>query len=61
MIQADKFAKIFDRFYQVDESQHSRGHGLGLSIAKSAAQRIGVDLVISQHDGQVIATLTLSN
>lgn len=36
-IPSDKISQLFDRFYQVDKS--SEGVGLGLSIAKSLAER----------------------
>jgi signal transduction histidine kinase len=39
-----KREKIFDKFYQVDESHSSSGNGIGLSIVKS---------VIDLHGGQV--------
>jgi len=42
IIKTDDLAKIFDRFYQVDKS--AEGVGLGLSIAKSLADRNGWEL-----------------
>ena len=39
--------KLFDRFYQVDESRHKGGSGLGLSLAK---------WIIEQHDGCLLYT-----
>lgn len=36
--------KLFDRFYQVDESRHKGGSGLGLSLAK---------WIIEQHHGSI--------
>lgn len=44
--------KIFDRFYQVDESRHKGGSGLGLSIAK---------WIIEQHGGSISVSSTLGN
>jgi signal transduction histidine kinase len=43
-IPIEKREKIFDKFYQVDESHSSPGNGIGLSIVKS---------VIDLHRGQV--------
>ena len=60
-IDKNKFANIFDRFYQVDESQHGEGYGLGLSIADIAAKRIGADVSLYQRDNMVVATLLLKN
>ena len=42
IIKTDDLDKIFDRFYQVDKS--AEGVGLGLSIAKSLADRNGWEL-----------------
>lgn len=44
--------KIFDRFYQVDESRHKGGSGLGLSIAK---------WIIEQHGGSISVSSTLGS
>lgn len=60
-IDEHKFANIFDRFYQVDESQHGEGYGLGLSIANMAAKRIGANVALYQRDNMVVATLLLKN
>lgn len=42
--------KIFDRFYQVDESRHKGGSGLGLSMAK---------WIIEKHGGTINVTSIL--
>jgi signal transduction histidine kinase len=43
-IPIEKREKIFEKFYQADESHSSPGNGVGLSIVKS---------VIDLHGGQV--------
>jgi signal transduction histidine kinase len=43
-IPKEKQHKIFDKFYQADESHSSAGNGIGLSIVKS---------VIDLHGGQI--------
>lgn len=45
-IAAKHLPKIFDRFYQADESRHKGGAGLGLSLAK---------WIIDKHGGQIHA------
>lgn len=49
-IAAEHLSKIFDRFYQVDDSRHKGGAGLGLSMAK---------WIIEQHQGTIKVTSTV--
>jgi signal transduction histidine kinase len=58
-IAEEKLAKLFDRFYQTDESHHGSGHGLGLAIAKSTAESIGAGLEVTQSAKNITFTLTL--
>lgn len=58
-IPGDKLARLFDRFYQADESHTGNGQGLGLAIAKRTAENIGAKLSVNQADGMVIFTLSL--
>ena len=44
-IPQDQLARVFDRFFRVPGTS-ARGSGLGLSIARSAAQRCGLDIVL---------------
>lgn len=45
--------KIFDRFYRNDSSQtETRGHGLGLSIAREIARAHRGDLVLKRADAE---------
>lgn len=48
-IEAKHLERIFDRFYQVDESRNKGGSGLGLSIAK---------WIIEEHGGSITASST---
>lgn len=53
-IKPEHQAKIFDRFYRVDESRSSRnveGSGLGLAIAQATAERNGYDLTVTSTPG----------
>ena len=45
-IPADKIDRIFNKFYQADESHSSEGNGIGLAIVKQ---------VVKLHNGTVIA------
>lgn len=55
----EKLSRLFERFYQADESHHQKGHGLGLAIARSAAEKCGAGLSVSQADGLIVFTLSL--
>ena len=60
-IPPDKLEHLFDRFYRVDEARGDEGqhYGLGLSIAKSAAERHGGSISVSCHDGKVRFTVSI--
>ena len=60
-IPPEKQAHLFDRFYRVDEARNSDGqhYGLGLSIAKAAAERHGGAISVSCGDGKVGFTVSL--
>lgn len=49
-IKADKLPKIFDKFYQCDESHKTEGHGLGLSIVKRIIQLTGGDIECTSEE-----------
>ena len=61
-ISPENQARIFDRFYRVDEARsrgsNQHGYGLGLAIAKSLAQRLNAELSVSSKLGSG-ATFTL--
>ncbi|UII26284.1 HAMP domain-containing histidine kinase [Fulvivirga maritima] len=48
-IDKNKMHKIFDRFYQVDEANHTGGIGLGLYISKEIIQRHWGDIFIDSE------------
>jgi signal transduction histidine kinase len=43
--------RIFDRFYQLDQSRRAGGSGLGLAIARGIAQQLGGTLVADNRPG----------
>ena len=50
---------IFDRFYRAEKSRTSDGFGLGLSLARQLAHRIGAEISVKNNKGDG-ATFTLS-
>ena len=53
-IEREELARVFDRFYRGDPARSSDtgGYGLGLAIAKSAAERLGVKLTADSVPGR---------
>ncbi len=60
-IPAGKMEHLFDRFYRLDEARSSEGrhYGLGLSIARTVAEKHGGSIDVSCHDGEVNFTVFL--
>ena len=54
-------ARLFERFYRLDEARSSEGnhYGLGLAIAKAIAEEHGGSISVACHDGKVIFTVSL--
>ena len=51
-IPKDKQGRIFERFYQCDESHQEKGHGLGLSIVKRILELLGGQIRCSSEPGK---------
>ena len=51
--------RIFDRFYRADSARSGEGFGLGLSIARQLAERMGGEIAVESERGQG-STFTLS-
>jgi signal transduction histidine kinase len=60
-IPKEKQARLFERFYRVDEVRNSEdGHyGLGLAIAKAITERHGGIIGVNCEDGRVIFKVTI--
>jgi signal transduction histidine kinase len=52
-IPAEETNRVFERFYRLDQSRNSTGHGLGLSLVKAFAKAFGgtVKIVSSMGSG----------
>ena len=51
-IPAADLPHVFDRFYKVDKSHHSKGTGLGLAIAYEIMKHLGEEMSITSEPGQ---------
>ena len=60
-IPADKIDRIFNKFYQADESHSSEGNGIGLAIVKQAVKLHGGTVVADSRKGRTTFTVMLSN
>ena len=60
-IPPEKQARIFDRFYRLDEARSGEGqhYGLGLSIAKAVAEKHGGAIHVACRDGKVCFTVSI--
>ena len=51
-IPAADLPHVFDRFYKVDKSHHSKGTGLGLAIAYEIMRHLGEEMSVTSEPGQ---------
>ena len=51
-IPAADLPHVFDRFYKVDKSDHSKGTGLGLAIAYEIMKHLGEEMSVTSEPGQ---------
>ncbi len=58
-IPADKIGKIFNKFYQADESRASEGNGIGLAIVDSIVKLHGGEVSVKSEAGMTTFTVVL--
>ena len=51
-IPAADLPHVFDRFYKVDKSHHSKGTGLGLAIAYEITKHLGEEMSVTSEPGR---------
>ncbi|MBQ9703641.1 MAG: HAMP domain-containing histidine kinase, partial [Clostridia bacterium] len=51
--------KIFNKFYQADESHSTEGHGIGLAIVKKIVTLHNGDISVESEGGMTSFTVTL--
>ena len=58
-IPLDKQEKIFNKFYQADESHATQGNGIGLAIVKSIVELHNGEVSVNSGNGMTTFTITL--
>lgn len=58
-IPPERLEKIFNKFYQVDESHSTKGNGIGLAIVKQIVMLHRGEVAVSSEEGLVTFTVTL--
>ena len=58
-IPKDKIDKIFNKFYQADESHAAKGNGVGLAIVKKIVKLHSGKISVTSENGETTFTVTL--
>ena len=58
-IPPEQQAKIFNKFYQADESHASEGNGIGLALVKSVVKLHSGEIAVHSEEGLTTFTITL--
>ena len=58
-IPPESLARIFNKFYQADESHSSKGNGIGLAIVKKVCALHNGDVNVESKNGKTTFTVTL--
>lgn len=58
-ISEDKLERIFDKFYQADESHSSEGNGIGLALAKRIVELHKGKIAVSSENNITIFTVSI--
>lgn len=58
-ISPENQTKIFNKFYQADESHSSEGNGIGLAIVKKITELHHGDVTVRSGNGETVFTVTL--
>ena len=58
-IPKDKLDKIFNKFYQADESHATHGNGIGLAIVKRVVELHSGDVIVESNEKMTSFTVTL--
>ncbi|MBQ7836379.1 MAG: HAMP domain-containing histidine kinase [Clostridia bacterium] len=58
-IPVDKQDRIFNKFYQADESHASEGNGIGLAIVKGVTELHGGQVCLTSENGTTVFTVNL--
>lgn len=59
-IPEEKQAKLFNKFYQGDESHHAEGNGVGLAVVKKIIELHRGEVAVHCADGKITFTVTLT-